>query len=63
LADLEDAEAAVAQQETWGLGLLGVAVKRLAAAVRVIRTRVTQHESRLDAIEARLDRLDPPSPP
>lgn len=60
MPDLEDAEAAMADQERWGMTLAAVATKRLAAAVRLIRTRVFQHDSRLDAIEARLNRLDPP---
>jgi hypothetical protein len=63
LPDLEDADTAITEQERWGLGLIGTALKRLAAAVRLIRTRVTVHEQRLNAIEARLDQLDPPTPP
>jgi hypothetical protein len=61
LPDLEDAETAIAAQEKWGLDMVGTAAKRLAAAVRVIRGRVATHDTRLDAIEARLDRIDPPA--
>jgi hypothetical protein len=53
LPDLEDAETAITEQERWGLGLLGTALKRLVAV----------HEQRLNAIEARLDRIDPPAAP
>jgi hypothetical protein len=61
LPDLEDAETAITEQERWGLGLTGAALKRLAAAVRLIRARGVVHEQRLDAIEARLNRIDPPA--
>jgi hypothetical protein len=60
MADLEDAEASISEQERWGLGRVGQAVKRLAAAVRLIRARVVQHDQRLDEIETRLNELDPP---
>lgn len=60
MPDLEDADAAIVEQERWGMSWTGIAVKRLAAAARLIRTRVAQHDTRLDAIEARLNRIDPP---
>jgi hypothetical protein len=55
MAELEDAEAEMAEQERWGLGRVGLAVKRLLVAVRVLRNRSVAHDQRLDAIEARLD--------
>lgn len=62
MADLEDAESAITQQETWGLSLMGLAVKRLARAVRINRAAVVQHGNRLDALEARVSALEAPRP-
>lgn len=61
MPELEDAEADLVEQERWGLSRTGSALKRLIAAVRIIRTRVVLHDQRLDAMQARLDRLDPPA--
>lgn len=60
MPDLEDAEADLAEQERWGMGRIAFAVKKLTAAVRLIRTRVATHDQRLDDLKARVDRLDPP---
>ncbi len=61
--ELEDAEAKLVEQEKWGFNRVGLGLRLLTAAVRLLRSRVVAHEQRLDAMQARLDRLDPPTLP
>jgi hypothetical protein len=58
MADLEDAENAIAKQETWGLNQTGLAVKQLAKAARVIRNVLTTYASRFADIESRLSAVE-----
>lgn len=58
MADLEDAEAAIAEQEDWGLSLTGLAVKRVTKAARAIRIILAAHGTRLTDIESRLSAVE-----
>jgi hypothetical protein len=63
LPDLEDAETAITEQERWGLGLTRHRTEAARRSGPADPDARCVHEQRLNAIEARLDRIDPPAAP